>query len=62
MGDDVDLLQGWYEQLSAEGIVGMPLEGQFWGDLYGDVKDKYGIEWMFNISLPNASSQPDETA
>lgn len=62
MGDDVDLLKGWYEQLAAEGTAGMPLEVQVWGDLYGIVKDKYGIEWMFNISLPDASSQPDVTA
>jgi len=21
-----------------------------WGDTYGDVKDKFGIEWIVNIS------------
>jgi uncharacterized glyoxalase superfamily protein PhnB len=23
-----------------------------WGDTYGVLKDKYGLEWMFNISAP----------
>ena len=53
MGDDVDTLKGWYDALLADGSAGMPLEKQVWGDMYGDVKDKYGIEWMFNIALPD---------
>lgn len=57
MGDDVDTLVGWYNALAADGTPGMPLEKQVWGDMYGDVKDKYGIEWMFNISLPEGWSQ-----
>lgn len=52
MGDDIDTLVGWYNALAAEGSTGMPLQEQVWGDMYGDVKDKYGIEWMFNIALP----------
>jgi hypothetical protein len=26
-------------------------------DLYGDVMDKFGLEWMFNISLPEGWAQ-----
>lgn len=52
LGDDVEVLTGWYEALAADGTAGMPLEMQVWGDMYGDVKDKFGIEWIFNISLP----------
>ncbi len=60
MGDDVELLRGWYDKLAADGSVGMPLEAQVWGDMYGDVTDKYGIEWMFNISLPEGWAQTGE--
>ncbi|CAL8977467.1 hypothetical protein PROP_02203 [Propionicimonas sp. T2.31MG-18] len=50
MGDDLDLLTGWYERLAADGTPGQPLQAQVWGDTYGDVKDRFGIEWLFNIS------------
>lgn len=57
MGDDLELLQGWYARLAEEGEPGMPLEEQVWGDMYGDVKDRFGVEWMFNISLPEGWAQ-----
>ena len=57
MGDDPDTLLGWYRALAADGKPGMPLEVQVWGDMYGDVMDKFGIEWMFNVSLPEGWSQ-----
>lgn len=56
-GDEVEKLQSWYAALAADGEAGMPLEKQVWGDMYGDVKDKFGIEWMVNISLPEGWSQ-----
>ncbi len=52
IGDDVEVMKGWYERLAADGTPGQPLTRQVWGDMYGDVKDKFGIEWMFNISTP----------
>ncbi len=61
MGDDVDTLQGWYDALAADGTAGMPLQKQVWGDMYGDVKDKFGIEWMFNIALPEGWAQTGDT-
>jgi PhnB protein len=50
MGDDEGTLKGWFDTIAADGSVGMPLEKQVWGDTYGLVKDKFGLEWMFNIS------------
>jgi PhnB protein len=26
----------------------MALEEQFWGDYFGDVVDKFGVQWMVN--------------
>lgn len=56
MGDDAEKMTGWYERLAADGTVGMPLEKQVWGDLYGDVRDRFGLEWMFNISPPGGGA------
>lgn len=56
-GDDVPTFQGWFDKLAESGSVGQPLEKQVWGDMYGLVKDKFGLEWMFNISMPEGWSQ-----
>jgi PhnB protein len=48
-GDDE--LRGYYEKLSADGgKVSVPLEKQVWGDEFGMVQDKFGINWMVNVS------------
>ena len=49
-GDDADELRGYWEKLSADGTVRMPLERQVWGDEFGMVTDRFGIEWMVNIA------------
>ncbi|MEA4943997.1 MAG: VOC family protein [Propionicimonas sp.] len=56
-GDDAATMQGWFEALAVDGSIGMPLEKQVWGDLYGLVKDKYGIEWMFNVGAAEGTQQ-----
>ena len=43
-------LRGYWEKLSADGTVRMPLERQVWGDDFGMVTDRFGIDWMVNIS------------
>lgn len=50
MGDDFETISGWFNALAVGGTVGQPLSSQVWGDVYGQVTDKYGIAWMFNIS------------
>jgi PhnB protein len=49
-GDDEATLRGWFEALSAGGSVTVPLEKAPWGDSFGMFTDKYGIDWMVNIS------------
>lgn len=39
-----------FEALSAGGQIIMPLELQFWGDLYGHFTDKFGVTWMVNYN------------
>jgi PhnB protein len=48
-GDDADQLRGYWEALSADGTVTVPLEKQPWGDEFGMVIDKFGVAWMVNI-------------
>ncbi|GAB4057679.1 VOC family protein [Catellatospora paridis] len=49
-GDDGDRLRGYWEKLAAGGTVGVPLEKQMWGDEFGALKDRFGINWMVNIA------------
>ena len=37
------------------GKVDLPLEKQFWGDIFGMVTDKYGVHWLFNITTEEAA-------
>jgi PhnB protein len=49
-GDDADALRGYWEKLSSDGTVAMPLEKQMWGDEFGMCTDRFGVPWMVNIS------------
>lgn len=49
-GDDADALRGYWKKLTAGGTVDMPLEKQFWGDEFGMCTDRFGVQWMVNIS------------
>ena len=53
-GADEGRLREIFEALSAEGKVGIPLAQQLWGDVYGDLVDRYGIQWMVNIKATAA--------
>jgi PhnB protein len=49
-GDDGDELRGYWDRLTTDGTVVMPLEKQMWGDEFGMCADRFGIAWMVNIS------------
>ena len=42
-------LRGYWEKLSGDGTVTVPLERQMWGDDFGMCVDRFGIQWMVNI-------------
>lgn len=48
-GADADAIRGYWERLSADGAVTVPLEKQVWGDEFGEVTDQFGITWLVNI-------------
>ncbi|GAA2360465.1 VOC family protein [Catellatospora methionotrophica] len=49
-GDDGDRLRGYWAKLAEGGTVGVPLEKQMWGDEFGALKDRFGVNWMVNIA------------
>jgi PhnB protein len=48
-GTDEKMMRETFDKLAEGGKVKMPLKKEFWGDTYGQILDKYGIEWMMNI-------------
>jgi PhnB protein len=49
VGSDETLLTKYFKDLAEGGKVDMPLAKQFWGDIYGQLTDKFGVHWMINI-------------
>ena len=49
-GDDEARLRGWWDGLSDGGTVHVPLEQAPWGDHFGQLADRFGVTWMFNVS------------
>ncbi len=39
-----------FDGLSEGGRIQMPLEKMFWGDWFGQLTDKFGVQWMMNYS------------
>ncbi|MEU8527684.1 MULTISPECIES: VOC family protein [Streptomyces] len=49
-GEDDAELRAYWQQLSADGSVSVPLEKQMWGDVFGMCTDRFGIIWLVNIN------------
>ncbi|HVX47884.1 MAG TPA: VOC family protein [Candidatus Saccharimonadales bacterium] len=49
-GQDEARLREIFEKLSEGGEVHTPLKKEFWGDIFGNLTDKFGVTWMVNIS------------
>lgn len=53
-GDNEAELRGYWDKLTAEGTVTMPLEKAPWGDTFGMCTDKFGVNWMVDITVPKS--------
>jgi PhnB protein len=42
-------LRGYFAALAAGGKVDQPVRQEFWGDIYGQLTDKFGLQWMLNF-------------
>ncbi len=41
-----------FTAFSENGKITMPLQDAFWGARFGMLRDKFGINWMFNFEKP----------
>lgn len=46
-----------FSALAEGGTITMPMADQFWGDYFGSLTDRFGINWMVNYSDPAARHQ-----
>ena len=49
-GEDEATLHKYWDGLASGVKVNQPLEKAPWGDTFGMLRDKYGVDWMVNIS------------
>ncbi len=49
-GTDEKKLREIFGKLGEGGTVHSELKKEFWGDLFGSLTDKYGVNWMMNIA------------
>ena len=49
-GDDEAELTAYFEKLADGGTIREPLLTAPWGDTFGMVTDRFGVEWMVNIA------------
>ena len=47
-GDDDEELDRYWAGLSEGGTVVLPFEPAPWGDRFGMLKDRFGVDWMLN--------------
>jgi PhnB protein len=49
-GQDGAELRGYWDKLTDGATVTVALEKQMWGDEFGMLTDRFGVEWMVNIT------------
>ena len=59
-GDDDTELRGFWDKLAEGGTVTMPLEVAPWGDAFGQLTDRFGVDWMVNIAGSGAAAAETE--
>lgn len=52
-GDEGETLRGWWDGLADGGTVNEPLSVKPWGDEFGALTDRFGIDWVMNIAQPS---------
>jgi len=48
-GDDEGTLRGYWDKLAEGGSITVPLDKAPWGDIFGMLTDKFGVNWMIDI-------------
>jgi PhnB protein len=53
VGSDNPKMTQMYNELAEGGKAKMPLSDSSWGDKFGYLEDKFGINWMLDITSPD---------
>ena len=48
-GDDEATLRGYWDGLAKDATITQPLEPAPWGDTFGMLTDRFGVNWLVNI-------------
>jgi PhnB protein len=51
-GTDGDELRALWEKLAAGATIIQPIGPAAWSPLYGMLKDKFGVTWVFDLEVP----------
>jgi len=54
-GENNSELRGYFDKLAESGKITMPLEKAVWGDTFGMCTDKFGVNWLVDITASSGS-------
>jgi PhnB protein len=55
-GDATDEITRYWEKLTEGATIAQPLEPSGWSPLYGMLKDRFGVTWVFDVESHSAAS------
>lgn len=47
---DEETLTRYFKRLAKDGTISMPLQETFWSKCYGNLTDKFGVGWQFDLA------------
>ncbi len=53
-GEDESELRGYWDRLAVGATITAPINQAPWGDIFGMCTDRFGIQWLVNITPPAA--------
>ena len=57
VGSDDAALRGAFGALAEGGTVTSPIKLEFWGDIFGSLTDKFGLDWQVTIRPEVAAAE-----
>lgn len=53
---DENEIKKWFNKLKEDGKVNMDLQETFWSKCYGNLTDKFGVDWQLSLDTGEMSS------
>lgn len=57
--NELEVAESMFGRLSEGATIRMPLQKTFWAVRFGILRDKYGIEWIFNVNQTQGAPVPN---